>query len=134
VTDEGRRESAADELARAVEELRAARQLLDGRLPRIALTRIYFAVFHALRARLFADDFSPRTHAGVQHLFNLHFIRTGRYPAGWSRLVARLQKFREEADYALAFVIDAAGADEELAAASELVTRIESDIGGAAAT
>ncbi|MFW6050397.1 MAG: hypothetical protein ACODAU_04440 [Myxococcota bacterium] len=38
--------------------------------------------------------------------------------------MARLQKFREEADYAQAFVVDEAGATEELAAARDLVARV----------
>jgi uncharacterized protein (UPF0332 family) len=128
VTDEGRKETAAEELARASEEIAAARQLLDGGFARIALTRAYFAVFHAIRARLYAAGLEPRTHAGTRHLFNLHFVKSGSYPSDTSRLLARLQKFREEADYAEAFVVDAAGAAEELAAAADLVERIRADI------
>lgn len=124
MTGDGEREAAAAEVRLAKEELRAAEQLLAAGLPRIALTRAYFAVFHAVRARLFADGFEPKTHSGTQHLFNAHYVKTGRFEAGTSRLVARLQKFREEADYARAFVIDDAGAEEELAAARALVERI----------
>jgi uncharacterized protein (UPF0332 family) len=124
VTDEGRREAAATELAAANEELRAADALLKIGLARIALTRAYFATFHALRALLYAEDLAPRSHEGVQHLFNLHFVKTGRFEPAVSRLVARLQKFREEADYAQAFVVDQAGAVEEITAARELVGSI----------
>ena len=42
--------------------------------------------------------------------------------------MARLQKFREEADYAQAFVIEEVGAREELAAARDLVTRIRGEL------
>jgi hypothetical protein len=42
--------------------------------------------------------------------------------------MARLQKFREEADYAQAFVVEEAGAREELEAARDLVTRIRADL------
>lgn len=45
-----------------------------------------------------------------------------------SRLVARLQKFREEADYSRGFVIDESGAREEIAAARGLVERIRRDL------
>ncbi|HVR27959.1 MAG TPA: DNA-binding protein, partial [Thermoanaerobaculia bacterium] len=65
---------------------------------------------------------------GAQQLFNLHFVRPGIYDAATSRLMARLQKFREEADYAQAFVVEETGAREELAGARELVTRIRSDL------
>ena len=83
-----------------------------------------FAVFHAVRAQLYAEGFEPRTHRGAQHLFNLHFVRTGRFEPAASGLIARLQKFREEADYAPAFVVDDEGAREDLEAARGFVARI----------
>ena len=80
MTGEGRRESAGAELDLADEELRAAEALLADGIPRIAVGRMYLAVFHA-----------------------------------------RLQKFREEADYAPAFVVDDDGAREDLEAARAFV-------------
>ena len=100
MTEEGRRESARSELELADEELRAAEGLLRDGVPRIAIARTCFAVFRALRAQLYAEGFEPRTHGGAQHLFNLHFVRTGGYEPSTSRLIARLQKYREDADYA----------------------------------
>jgi uncharacterized protein (UPF0332 family) len=128
VTADARERSAAAELALAGEELDAARSLA-GVHPRIAVTRAYFAIFHAIRAQLFAAGFEPRSHGGAIHLFNLHFVKTGTYPPATSRLVARLQKFREEADYAQSFTIDAAGAREELEAAETLVEAIRQALG-----
>ena len=124
MTGEGRSESAAAELDLAAEELRVAEALLADELPRIAVGRMYFAVFHAVRAQLYAEGYEPRTHRGAQHLFNLHFVRTGRFDPATSGLIARLQKFREEADYAPAFVVDEAGAREDLEAARGFVARI----------
>ena len=128
MTGEGRRESALVEIALADEELRAAAALLDGGLPRIAVGRVYFAVFHAVRAQLYAGGFEPRTHGGAQHLFNLHFVRTGRFEPAASRLIARLQKFREEADYAPAFVVEDRGAREDLEAARRFVAQVRAAI------
>ena len=117
MTEEGRQESSVEELSLADEELNAADALLQEGFARVSLTRAYFAVFHAARALLYAAGFDPRTHAGVHHLFNLHFVKSARFEPGTSRLMARLQKYREEADYSRAFVVDATGAREELAAA-----------------
>ena len=124
MTSEGRKEAARDELHLADEELAAAASLLASGMFRIAVARTYFAVFHAARACLFAADLEPTRHAGVQHLFNLHFVRTGSFESATSRLLARLQKYREEADYASAFVIDAAAATEELDAARRFVEKV----------
>jgi len=60
------------------------------------------------------------------HLFNQHMVKGGRFEPSSSRLLARLQKFREEADYAEAFVIDEQGAREELEAARGFVDRVGS--------
>lgn len=128
MTGDGERNAAADDLAMAAEELRAAETLLAAGLPRVALTRAYFAVFHAVRARLYAAGLEPRTHSGTHHLFNAHFVKTGAYGAATSRLIARLQKFREEADYSRAFVIDEGGAREEIDAARELVGAIRGEL------
>ena len=129
MTGEGRRESAGAELELADEELRAAAGLLRDGLPRIAVARVYFAVFHAVRAQLYAEGFEPRTHGGAQHLFNLHFVRSGRYEPTTSRLIARLQKYREDADYAPAFVIDDAGARDDLATGRHFVGRVREALG-----
>jgi uncharacterized protein (UPF0332 family) len=128
VTAEGRRAAATDELGRAREEIRAAEGLLALGIPRVALTRAYFACFHAVRARLYAENLEPRTHQGTLHLFNLHFVKPGRYAPETSRLLARLQKFREEADYGESFVVDVAGARDEIDAAGAFVTRVEAEL------
>ena len=130
MTDEGRRESARAELRLADEELRAAQTLLGGDLSRIAVGRAYFAVFHALRAQLYAEGFEPRTHRGALHLFNLHFVRSGRFEPATSRLIARLQKFREEADYAPAFVVEERGAREDLESARRFVAQVRAALAG----
>jgi hypothetical protein len=128
VTEEGKTNAAADDSAIATEEIRIAEHLLATGFPRVALARAYFAVFHALRARLYAEGLEPRTHSGTIHLFNVHFVKSGAYEAATSRLVARLQKFREEADYSRSFVIDESGAREEIEAARGLVDRILRDL------
>lgn len=124
MTDEGRRASASDELDRADEELRAADHLLSVAIPRVALTRAYFACFHAVRSLLYSNDLEPRTHQGTLHLFQLHFVKPGSFDPGDGRLLVRLQKYREEADYAEAFIVDTEGARQELDQARAFVARV----------
>jgi uncharacterized protein (UPF0332 family) len=61
--------------------------------------------------------------------FNQHLIKSGRFEPATSRLLARLQKFREEADYGEAFVVDEKGAREELEAARGFVDRVVKELG-----
>lgn len=128
MTEEGRRESSIEELSLAGEELSIADSLLQEGYARVGLTRAYFAVFHAARALLYAAGFEPRTHGGVHHLFNLHFVKTARFEPGASLLLARLQKYREQADYSRAFVVDARSAREELGAARAFVDDVHAQI------
>ena len=125
---EGCRESSCAELSLAEEELNGAELLLEAGFARVSLARTYFAVFHAARALLYASGFEPRTHGGVHYLFNLHFVKTERFEPGASRLLARLQKYREEADYSRAFVVDTDGAREELEAARAFVETVRGQI------
>lgn len=124
MTEDGRRESSLEELSLAREELGVADTLLSEGFARVALTRTYFAVFHAARAILYAAGLEPRSHSGVHHLFNLHFVKTDRFEPGASLMLARLQKYREEADYARAFVVDAETARAELAMARTFVETV----------
>lgn len=124
MTSDGRQAAGSEEMSRAEEELKGADALLTAGLVRIALTRAYFAAFHAARALLFAEGLEPRSHRGALHLFNVHFVRSGRFEPPTSRLLSRLQRFREEADYSEDFVIDGAGAKEELEAARAFVQRV----------
>lgn len=128
MTGDDRTETVASELELADEELRAADHLLAVGIPRVALARTYFAVFHAARARLYADGLEPRTHSGVLNLWSLHMVKGGRYAPSTARLLARLQKFREEADYSQAFIVDDGGAREELEAARALVEHVRNDV------
>jgi uncharacterized protein (UPF0332 family) len=125
VTREGRQDASADELRTAREELSVAATLLDAGFARVASTRIYFAVFHAARGLLYSEGMEPRTHEGVHHLFNLHFVKTGRFEPATSRMLAKLQKFRESADYSDSFVADAAGTGADLDEARAFVLRVE---------
>ena len=127
MTEGGRRAAAADELRRAAEELVGAEALLRAELPRIAETRIYFAVFHALRACLYRANLEPRTHEGVLALFGLHFVKTGRFERSFGVFAGKLQKFRLEADYGTA-TIDHAEASADLETARELVARVRTEL------
>lgn len=130
MTGAGRAEAAREETARADEELRAAKALLAAGLHRIAVTRAYFAAFHMARAVLYSANLEPRSHEGVIHLLSLHFVKSGKLSVEDGRALARLQKYRGEADYGDAFVIDEAAARDDLRTAVDLCARLEALLSG----
>ena len=125
MTSEGREQVVSEELRVAREELAAADQLVAIKLYRIAMTRLYFATFHSARAVLYAQGYDPKTHQGVLTLFNQHLVRPGHFEPLAARVLARLQKYREQADYGESFVVDLEGVQEEAGAARQFVERAE---------
>jgi uncharacterized protein (UPF0332 family) len=87
-----------------------------------AVSRAYYAAFHLARALLLTEGVEPQTHTGVGGMFGLHFIVPGRLPPGRAKDLARLEQFRTEADYNRFFVLNAEGAEEEIAVAERFAT------------
>ena len=98
---ESKRKNAVEELSRGDESLRAARVLIDAELFRESVPKLYYTMFHALRALLFVKGLEPKSHGGVSHFFNTHFVGTEPFPRKWGRFFNRLMKYRHEADYGL---------------------------------
>ena len=95
----------ADELAHSEEAMRAAEALLGLNLPRDAINRLYYALYHATLALLLTESFEPTSHHGMLSLFGMHFIKPGRLPASMGATLRRIQAYREAADYTRGFVL-----------------------------
>jgi uncharacterized protein (UPF0332 family) len=87
----GQRQRAESELAAAAEALRAAMALLGLGLTRDAISRLYYAVFHAARAALVSRGLHAKTHSGQRSRFVATF--------GPAPTIGRLLKLRIDADY-----------------------------------
>ena len=61
-------------------------------------------------------------------LFHAHFVRDGTYDSATAAVFARLQKYREEADYSVGFGEDAVFVASELANARTFVDRLLGDV------
>jgi uncharacterized protein (UPF0332 family) len=131
VTDANKAANIAAELARSETSLRAAKVLLDGDLPEDAVSRLYYAVFHAVVALLLTEGIDPRSHSALAGLLGQHFIRPGRLAAEDGRLVARMQKYRQEADYGRSFVVTTDAARGDLAECEALIAKIRRSIAAA---
>jgi hypothetical protein len=99
LSPQNRAENAREEFDQAQLCLQEATTLHRASLASGAVTRAYFAVFHAARALLLSLGIEPRSHRAVVGLLGQHFVRTNRLPSHLARLVSRLQRDREDADY-----------------------------------
>lgn len=88
-------------LARAHEELRAARALLDARFPSQALSRAYLAAYDAACAALTHIGENPDTRSGVVSAFGLRVVIEGGLDHEIGRILRRLFDDRAYVDYAL---------------------------------
>jgi uncharacterized protein (UPF0332 family) len=105
VKEENKKKNMEEELSHADESLKAARLLIDSQLFREAIPKLYYALFHVLRALLFTKGLEPKSHEGVSHYFNIHFVREGPFSHDQNRFFKRLMKYRHEADYGLGYEI-----------------------------
>lgn len=108
-------------LSRASEALQAARMLLDGGHLHSAISRMYYACFHAASAILLTEDHSSSKHSGLLALFDLYWMKPERLPRNLSRIYHGLFDRRQEADYGDAVFFDADEAEARLAQAEEFV-------------
>lgn len=121
MTRDNARTNAAAEIARARVSLKAAEVLTREGLHADAVSDAYYAAFHAVRALLFSIGEEPRSHAGVVHLFNVRFVRTGKVDARHLSALSRAQHDRTTADYGTSSVFTAQDAAEQIESARELL-------------
>ncbi|MBI5480987.1 MAG: HEPN domain-containing protein [Deltaproteobacteria bacterium] len=104
MTDANRRRNVQVELDEAERCRRAAEALAGLGLHKDALNRLYYSAYHLCQAVLLTEGLEPRTHRGMLSLLGAEFVRSGRLPAGIQHEVARLETYREYADYDRDFV------------------------------
>jgi len=93
-----------------------------------AISRAYYAFFYAASAILIKKGYFAKTHKGVEILFEKKFIKTGEFPSGVGRWLARTRESREEADYDLWREYDKEQVKATINAAKEFVKTVENKI------
>jgi len=125
VTGDNRERNAREELARAHTCLDEAHTLGQAHLPYGAASRAYYAVFHAARALLFSAGMEARTHRGVVAMVGEHFVKPGVLDSRMGRLLSRMQRDREDADYLAGAVFTESDAREMLTSAGSFLAEVE---------
>ena len=113
------------ELAVARSTLEAARLLARAGFHRDAVTRSYYAIFHAASGLLATTGRRARTHEGLRSLISEHFVRPGLLDAEHARSLRRTAGDRNDADYDAASVFAEDDSREGLARAEAFVLAVE---------
>ncbi len=116
MTPEGQPEVVRTECEQAAQAFRAAEALHQMGLTRDAFSRLYFASVHLMGTLLASAGIEARSHRGLHSLIGLHFVKTGRLEPRHQQTFARLETWRDAADYDRGFAADPALLDAELKA------------------
>ena len=131
MTEDNRDRNAAAEMERAARCLGEARALRAAGFPYGAASRAYHAVFHAAGGLLFSAGIEVRSHHGVTALLGEHFVLSGRLSPEIGRLVSRLQRDREDADYVTGAVFTDAEAEASVTDAERFLAEVRRLLGHA---
>ena len=112
-------------LDKSREKLGAAEILLKEKRFEDAVSRAYYAAFHAAQAVLLTEGLTASTHQGVVNLFGLRLVKTGKLASKFGKFLSNLKDDRENGDYEIFSGIDRETAEEAFREASEFVNEAE---------
>jgi len=108
-------------LRKADEKLKRAEEDVADGYPDDAVSRAYYAVFHAITAVLATRGLSFSSHSQTIGAFNREFVHTGLFPKGVTQTVRQMFEHRQAGDYEWAQSVDAKTAADDVAAAKLLL-------------
>lgn len=123
--DRATSELIASYLAKARDKLRVARDLEERGEWDDAVSRAYYAAFHAAQATLLTEGQHADTHRGLVVLFGLLLVKTGKFDRRWGKFLANLKDDREAGDYDPLSYVDEETARRAVREAEEFVPAIE---------
>lgn len=85
-------------IKKAEKKLGVAKKLLKSGDHEDAVSRAYYAVYHAAQALLLTEGERAETHKGVVTLFGLLFVKTGKFSKNLGKYLANLKDDRESGD------------------------------------
>ncbi len=110
--------------AAAMEKLNVAKSLRDNGYSNDALSRSYYAAFHAVSLLMFLHGQSFSRHGQLIGAFNREFIATGRLPKELGKVIVRLFDQRQTADYDAFEHVSQEEADQSIRDSEMLITAI----------
>lgn len=128
--DKAQRELIRGYLAKAREKARVARELCAKGEWDDAISRAYYAAYHAAQAALLTEGQRGDTHKGVVMLFGLMLVKTGKLDKKWGKFLANLKDDREAGDYDALSFLDEDTARRAVRESEEFVATVEQYVTG----
>ena len=92
-------------LEHADECISAAKSLLQSENYKSAANRVYYTIFHAMRAVLAFDKIDMKHHSGIIAEFRRLYIKTGVFDVELSKIISVLSDSRNDSDYDDFFIV-----------------------------
>jgi len=112
-------------LEKAVKRLRVAEKLLDDNEYEDAVSRAYYAMYHAAKAALAQVNVFPKTHEGVVSEFGKRLVLTGIFPKELGKNLADAKAARETYEYSITATTGKTEAETIVFSAQKFVKAIE---------
>ena len=105
--------------------LEAANWLIEEERWSLAANRLYYALFHAVKALLTSESHPTGTHRGAGNLFYLYYVKTGIFSLEENKVYARLQQLRDEGDYNCVIDVDKEDVEDFIEPTCALIKKIK---------
>ncbi|GIW55119.1 MAG: HEPN domain-containing protein [Nitrospiraceae bacterium] len=128
--DKAQQELIRGYLAKARGKVRVAHDLCAKGEWDDAISRAYYAAYHAAQAALLTEGQRADTHKGVVTLFGLLLVKTGKLDKKWGKFLSNLKDDREAGDYDALSYLDEETARRAVREADEFVSTIERYVSG----
>jgi len=112
-------------LLKAEKALRSARLLKENKELEDAVSRAYYAMFHAARATLFSKGLEAKTHRGVISLFGQKIVKEGLLSEEFADMFRKAFDLRQKSDYELYAKLDEELVEETVKNAEKFVRKIK---------
>ena len=112
-------------LERAVEFFGDAIALYKEGRYRSAASRLYFSVFHAMRAVLALDGIDRKHHSGIISEFRRLYVKTGVFDREVSSIIATMSLMRHDSDYDDYIPIDKEDLNDMIPKVDKLITEVQ---------
>jgi uncharacterized protein (UPF0332 family) len=111
-------------LTKASEKLESARIMYENARYDDAVSRTYYAAFHAMTAALLSKNLSFSSHGQLIGAFNREFIKTGIFPKDFTVIIQALFDDRQIGDYGLLVKMSKSTAREHINEAKNMIAAI----------
>ena len=112
-------------LEKALERLRVAEKLFRDGEYEDAISRAYYAMYHAAKAALSTVNVFPKTHEGVVSEFGRKFVLAGILPKELGKNLADAKAARETYEYSVTETVGKSEAETILSNAQEFVKTVK---------